>query len=455
LKQTKSVGLFFLICMTVCAGLSCDLNNGNGSDDSMLNAVSTGLLVEHAMARKEAEDIGSMSIAALAAESELPIISINTEDSAEITDKEIYVTATFAMTNADDDNVAERAIGIRLRGNTTIKYPKKPYRVKFDKKISLFGREANKSWVLLADYLDMSHVRNYSAFTLAAKLDGMDFAPLAVHVNLFLNGAFKGLYLLSDQVDEKEGRTNVEVDDLPEEEVPFLVELDGWARQEGTEGVDYFRIAHGKDGTYYTVKYPEPECRTNESQFAYIKNYITTVDSSLRAHGDYAEYVDMPSFIDFYLVQELMGQLDLNWSSVYMSRAAGGKLKMGPVWDFDRSAGGSILAFLYFSARSHTVWSSDGNWFEAVLDDPDFVDDLYNRWNGLSGIIDDHISEIAAYKDYIEEDAERDHLLWKRYWWSDNTLLTFDGQYQYVLDYLAMRKQWMTDTIAALYDAYY
>jgi hypothetical protein len=457
----KKVSGFGILCFmaAMIAFPACDADRSSDRVDSIAEATGMAALAD-AIDDRQADALRSITVEDLAAESELPVIVINTEGGAPITNREDYVHATFEMTNAGADNITLKNMtddGIRLRGNSTFLLPKKPYRIKFDKKISFFGRTANKSWVLLADYLDLSHIKNYTAYTLAAKLDGMDFAPLARHVNLFINGEFQGLYLFTDQVDEKEGRTNVEAEDeLPEEEVPFLVELDNNAPGEGDEGVDYFTITNGGVDRHYAVKYPEAEDRDSEEQFEYIENYVTSVDSAVRAHGDYGDEVDLDSFVDFYLVQELMGQIDVNWKSVYMSRAEGGILKIGPVWDFDWSAGGPITFFEEAGNEcGYTFWYSNGNWFAALLDDPDFVDDLYNRWTALSVTIDDHIDEIAAYRNSIGEDAKRDHALWKRYRRTRNPLLTFDGQYQYVLDYLGNRKQWMTDTIAALYDAYY
>ena len=226
------IGLIPVMLIVAAIFISCDTDPGTTDNEKAAAYLAADANAINATSKK----LQSMTPDELAAESELPIIIINTENQAPILNKTDYVTATFEMSNADANNIAEKAIGIRLRGNFTYILPKKPYRIKFDDKTSLFGRTKNKSWVLLADYYDLSHIKNYSAFALAAKLGGMSFAPLAVHVNLILNGKFQGLYLLSDQVDENKGRTNVKVDDLPEEEVPFLVEIDVWApaEQSGT-----------------------------------------------------------------------------------------------------------------------------------------------------------------------------------------------------------------------------
>lgn len=447
-RKTGHIIPFLLMVFLQGMFVSCD---GDGRSD-LESQVQAAIVADAIALETISNRIMHMSVDELAAESDLPIIIVNTENNAPILNKTDYVTATFRMTNADTDNTIELPIGIRLRGNHTSKLPKKPYRIKFDSKISLFGREQNKSWVLLADYCDLSHIKNYTAYTLAGKLGGMDFAPLARHVNLYLNGKLNGLYLLSDQVDENEGRTDVKVKSLPAVDVPFLVEIDIYAPSEGIEGVDYFKIGDKN----FAIKYPEAADRDNEAQFTYVETYVKNADTAIRSHSGYEDLIDIDSFIDFYLVQELMGQLEINGNSIYMSKAVDGKLKMGPVWDFDGSAGGWNHLFEdddYIG--NYTIWFSFDNWFFALLDDPEFVNNLYSRWMALSVTIDAHIAEIEAYKDTISNDAERDHKLWKRYPGTKNPLLTFDGHYQYVLTYLANRKEWMTSTISDLYDYYY
>lgn len=160
---------------------------------------------------------------------ELPVLEINTEDEKLPVDKVNYVNSSFKMYNTEDDDEyglevtmkqeygADNSVGIRLRGNSTMKYSKKPYRIKFDEKQSFFGSAKNKNWVLLADYLDPSLIKNYSALTLAKVFNNMPWNSFGTHVNLYLNGEYKGIYLLCDQLDEKSGRLDLETNDAYKE----------------------------------------------------------------------------------------------------------------------------------------------------------------------------------------------------------------------------------------------
>ncbi|KAA6323534.1 hypothetical protein EZS27_027038, partial [termite gut metagenome] len=119
----------------------------------------------------------------------LPVIRIDTKNNAEIRDKENYVTATFTLSDAASpkNDLKEKETGIRGRGNSTWGYPKKPYRLKFDKKVSIFGLGEAKSWVLLANYLDPTFIMNTVAFELGHRV-GLPYTNHAHHVEFFLNG---------------------------------------------------------------------------------------------------------------------------------------------------------------------------------------------------------------------------------------------------------------------------
>ncbi len=370
----------------------------------------------------------------------LPVIVINTLNAAPITDKENYVTCTVSVVNADEEYCfIDSSAGIRLRGNTTFYYPKKPYRIKFDTKTSLFGLDQNKSWVLLAMYQDFSNIKDYSAFAFADAIGTTAFVPNAIHVEVYLNGSYIGLYLLTDQVDENAGRTGVEADfDASATEVPFLVECDQHAPDEGIEDVDYFKIVNSDRTSYYAVKYPESDERYTQEQFDYIKNYIIKVNelcySSSVTRAEFEEYVDLSSFIDYYLIQELMGNGDVSWKSVFMSKSLDGKLVMGPLWDFDWAAGGPMSSG---GEVTKDTWYSDRNWFSNMLKKSWFKQAVADRWQEIIPTLNEVITGLGEYKTSITAAAERNAVLWD--FDTDDTLKGFSDYYDWVLQYYSER----------------
>lgn len=288
----------------------------------------------------------------------IPVIEINTAGS-DPQDKEIYKTCSFQLSNAQDPNHNIKlpikqnptdigGIGIRLRGNYSKKAPEKSYRIRFNEQTSLLGMEANRSWVLLADYYDQSNIRNYTAYTLASYFDNLDFTPTPNHVALIMNGEFKGLYLLCEQIDEENGRCDIEEDIFAlSGDYPFLVCIDSGNKSGLVKDRDYFEI----EGYYpVEIKYPDYDERPekNDPVFNYTKEYMTAVIESLKSgkavnvsFSDtplaFEDLVDVDSLVDYYLVNEIMFNCDSASKSIYAYKEAGGKLKFGPVWDFDWS----------------------------------------------------------------------------------------------------------------------
>lgn len=373
----------------------------------------------------------------------LPKIEITTENREKITSKENYVKCTVNLLYADEYAFEDAAAGIRGRGNDTWKYyPKKPYRIKFDEKMSVFGEAKNKSWVLLAMYNDFSLIKDRLAFTMADAVENDSFSPSYHYVELYLNGKYKGIYLLTDQVDENKGRTEVKGDFTEDTAtVPFLVELDARAPEEGVEGVDWFYVG----ARPYAIKYPEADERHTKEQFAYIKGYIEKVDSLCRTPGvtmaALSEYIDMESFMDYYLIQELMGQPEINWKSVYMSKAQGERLVMGPVWDFDWAAmGPSVGRNRNMYRGKYDGFRSVDNWFMALYEgSPEFRDALRLRFSEIKDELSVALRTVQTEKKEIVAAAKRDRLRWHWY----RIFVNFESYSDEVIEWCENRLKWM------------
>ena len=368
----------------------------------------------------------------------IPRLDITTEGGAEIVSKEDYVGCTVTLGGSD---ITEASAGIRGRGNTTWEFfPKKPYRIKFDEKTSLFGESKNKSWVLLALYNDFSLSKDRLAFTLADAIGTESFVPSYNYVELYLNGDYKGLYLLTDQVDENKGRTEVKDDDFLESgaaEVPFLVELDAYAPDEGVEDVDWFSVG----GRAYTVKYPEADERYSDAQMQYIKEYIERVEICANAHDLDAlcELVDIESFIDYYIISEVMGQPEINWKSVYMHKAVGERMKMGPLWDFDWAAMGPEMDSYKGDTRG---LRSVGNWFELMLSgSPEFCDMVNERFTEIEPKLKSAIQNADGELEALVPYFKKNHLKW--HWFRPFT--NPERRFNELTEWLGERIQWLGD----------
>lgn len=351
---------------------------------------------------------------------ELPIIEINTEDEKFPQDKENYVNCSFKISNTEngaydlekpmaDSPKADGGVGIRLRGNFTLFGLKKPFRIKFNEKTSLMGLEKNKSWVLLADWYDSSKIRNYAGLTLAGKMDNLEWTPTPHHVVVFINNEFHGLYLLTEQIDENAGRTNVK-QSVPSGfgEYPFLVEVTKPGDNQWNEiDIDI----DGLNGLFAEIKYPEAEDAEGEQDYKdalnYIDSYMKAMWQSLKTGHEtefmgetkqFEELIDVMSLVDYYLVNEIMSNGDVGWRSTYVCKRVGEKARFGPVWDFDIVSEVERL-------RGCAL-------FKAFLSNSTYFDLVCSRFNEVKDTINNLVGHLTEYKTKIEVVAKIDAKQW-------------------------------------------
>ncbi len=436
----KSIIAVFLVCLVAFSSFAGVLQSFNFAGPKMTKA-------------QFLKEVG--------ADFDLPIIEINTQNNQLPKTKEDYLNCSFSISNCKDESHNfsvsmkenyddEGCVGIRLRGNSTKLLKKQPFRIKFDEEQSLLGIEEkneNKSWVLLADYLDASYIKNYTAFTLSQKFDGLDFSPTPNHVALIINNEFKGLYLLCEQIDENSGRTNVKKDILFDAEYqelsakdkegainfdestdfPFLVEMDRNAHLEGTTGVDNFLV---KDFYPVEIKYPENDerCRTKDSDkvYDYINEYINAVFTTLKTGQavdvsfrsspvTFTDLVDIDSFVDYYLVNEIMHNSDNAWGSIYMHKTQDGKLKFGPVWDFDWSMSKTFGVEESLSeiecARELTLLKK-AKIYKYAMQNEQIYQAVQTRFDNKKQAIIDTVKHLGEYKATISKIAKLDAKMW-------------------------------------------
>ena len=299
-------------------------------------------------------------------------INITTENNEFPVDKENYVNGSLNITEQDENTVIKDSMDMRikLRGNSTLGAAKKPFRIKFDSKQSLFGLEKSKDWVLLANYYDKSNLRNYLAYLTANKMTNLGFQPSSIFVDVYFNGEYYGLFTLCEQMEVNPGRVDIE-DNISADGInSFLLEADERAKDEykGYQGYAYITSGGPRYGYYdFALKHPDaddyveayellqdPEASDEDKEEAnatvtqhlkdvvWLQDFLDNVSRAVYTRSNYEKYIDVPSFIDFYLVQEMFKNLDVGSTSQYYVIDQADevvKLKAGPVWDFDLSAG--------------------------------------------------------------------------------------------------------------------
>ena len=293
-----------------------------------------------------------------------PVISIDTNEGTSIDSKEEYVICTVDIDNTDTEFLLNGATAkIRGRGNSSWEYPKKSYKLKLDESTNLFDNGEARTWALIANYGDLSLLRNYLAYSVASIFDTQKYTTKTQFVDLYLNGEYLGVYLLCEQTEVHPNRINISENGTVD--TGYLVELD--SREDG-EG---FYL----NDKFYSIKSPDTDSRLfTEENREFIKSYLEQCMDAING-DDYSEIeslIDTKSFAQAYIVFELFNCVDVGYASFYMYKDAGGKLQCGPVWDFDRSLG--ITGHQHAAEDYATLWAKEQNpWFKGLLNHSEFA----------------------------------------------------------------------------------
>lgn len=256
----------------------------------------------------------------------LPTVSIHTLNNEIPYDKEHQIESQLIIISNDGTRLLSEPGTTRERGNGSRTFPKKPWRIKFDKKQSVLDAPAKaKKWTLLNNYSDKTLFRNLLAFELSRRL-GLPYTPYGTAVDVLMNGEYKGCYQLCDQVEINTNRVNI-TEMTPDDNQGsaltggYLIEVDAYANQE----VSWFKSGKGNP---VTIKSPdEDEITANQKQ--YITNFFNQMEKQ------WATYLDVNSFLRHFLVGELSGNTDTYWSVYMYKERDEDLLHVGPVWDFD------------------------------------------------------------------------------------------------------------------------
>lgn len=374
----------------------------------------------------------------------LPLVYVYTQDAAPILNKDDYVSGTLKIYPNEEAEVYAGAMGIRGRGNTTWTFPKKPYRIKLGSAASILGMPSDKDWVLLANYADKSLMRNSLVFYLGEKMD-LEYTPGTRYVDLVLNGAYQGNYVIGEHIKVDKDRVNIEEleEDDTEESVingGYFLELDDY--RDGT----YFELTSGLP---YVVKSPDD---IPELQLEYIRNYMQQTEDAIFSDdftdpdAGYAKFINTETFIEFYWVNELVKNIDArDVSSIFYYKDRDEKLNMGPLWDFDVAAGNASVN----SGDDPTgFYVREAHWFKRLFEDPEFRTAAEARWFTLR---DELLSNLPAVIDSfatkLDLSQKQNFYKWgilnEPIWPSTLVLGSYRNEVDYLRDWLLERIAWI------------
>ena len=337
-------------------------------------------------------------------DSGLPVVVINTENNAEILDKENWIPAQMKIDGFKQFDSYEGTTSIRGRGNSTWGYPKKPYALKLDTKSEILGMPSHKRWVLLANYMDRTLIRNYVAFEIAKRTE-LEWTPRGQFVEVVLNGDHLGNYFLCEQIKVDKNRVNItemKSSDLDEESITggYLIEMDTYYDEVNKFKSEIFDLP-------VMLKDPEEDVLQQE-QFDYIQNYFNNFEKLLTAYDfattrEYASYISEISFIDWWIVTELTFNAEASHpKSTYFYKERSDVLKAGPVWDFDWGT----------FTHSTTFCVKDAIWYSQLFKDPVFVRKVKERWEILKPKFEEVTELIENEIVHLGVSAQLDNEMW-------------------------------------------
>lgn len=333
----------------------------------------------------------------------IPIVSIETKNNQFILDKENWVDASIKIGNAEDEswNMEPTDMQIRGRGNTTWGCAKKPFAIKFDEKTKICGMPKHKRWVLIANYFDHSHLKNEMAFYLSRQL-GLDYTVRDKFVNLVLNGNYVGLYWLGEQIKVNSNRVDIDEDN------DYLIEMDTYFDEtwKFKSQIKKLPVQVKNDDTMNDAKLENLKEKINAIEGILYSPYFPYTDNTKTVYDDsFKNSVDVDSFAKFYLVNEIMGNVDLKLprSAYFTFENTQGLLKAGPVWDFDWSA----------SEWMNTLIVNDTIYFDALFKTREFNSKIKELLESDLVTEEKIKQEIKDLSEKLEKSALLDRLRWE------------------------------------------
>lgn len=290
---------------------------------------------------------------------------------------------------SDKPVVKKRAL-IRTRGSTSRKYDKKGYLIKFkehdlikNESVSLSGMSADNEWVLHGPFLDKTLIRNYLCYNLAGEI--MEYAPNVRFCEAYLNGEYIGVYLLVEKIDySKSGRIQLKKSDPDVPETSYIIKIDR-KNESDLKNISTFSkeallsTSSESNSGYMSIVYPTKTLTVEQRRYiiadiSKFEKAIYSFDYSDQKNG-YLKYIDVDSFVDYFLINELTMNFDADNLSRYIYKDLGGMFKMC-VWDFNS-------AFDYYKypfTNPQTFKLQTSIWYNYLFKDDEFVKKIIDRY---------------------------------------------------------------------------
>ena len=325
---------------------------------------------------------------------------------------------------------------IKIRGNNSGLWTPPPYKVKLEKKADLLGRGdvakyADKHWLLLREW---RQTLNIPIGLKMNELLGFAWTPACEHVNLLMNGEYRGVYLLTEQV-RRNPRCRIDVD----KQTGFVVERDiyWW-----NEPVSFETTMVNTFWQRFTFKYPD-EDEVTDAQIAAAQAAVNRMEAAI-ADGTYDECIDVRSFAAWHLGHDILGTYDCTGANQFYSKyddSSASLITMGPLWDFDTN---------FFQqdewSRFHV---SAANYLLPLLRSPGkaFAKAYVKLWQEYSPVLEERMT---AYLDSLEASPTGSGITLSRQRLHPNSYVSVHENVEQAREWFRSRRLWLDEHISEI-----
>ena len=378
---------------------------------------------------------------------QIPTVKIYTDRRAQIRSKDEWVGATFSFTDpscyfSPVKNYTGKG-RIKGRGNTTWNMPKKPWHIKLDEKVSIFGDWPNRDWVLLANYSDKSLLRNMTAMEIS-RICSMAWTPTMISVEVYLNNEYVGVYSFSEHKEVARHRVNIEP------AAPGVV-----------DGGYYMEVEANKDEPVYFVtgagaciNFHEPEY-PDEKQVGFVSQWFKDFEKALYDKDApkgkaWWDYFDISSLVNYYIIEEICRDPDGGiFKSTFITKEAGKPLEMYHVWDFDITLGNCNYTGNFANPKGWHM--RNARWYRQLFSYPEFRQAVKKQWRkvypGLKKVPDFIDRQYRMVNEASERNFQKWNILGRKVWPNEYAFESYIEEVMFLKEFYSKRIEWMDKQI--------
>lgn len=372
----------------------------------------------------------NLPIVILSIDGEVPDYKSFSSGMETVIDVEPYTTGTISVIQSGnhdnfllDQPVYSSNITIKKRGHTSYSYDKPQYLIKTmnadgtDNKTDILGMGEGDSWILNGSMADKSMIRNYLPYRIASEIGGNQMSPDSQFCEVLIKKdgkyEYRGIYLLMETVSR--GKSRIYIDQYKEKNIysSYIVRRDRFTNFDPM--LDTYGRLNGYSKEWIGLKYPSSSKVTEQTK-RFIENDFSKTEQVLYSEDEilfkiYDKYINVDSFVDYFLINEYFGNYDAGEHSTYMYKNSGDLLNIGPVWDFDQAMNN------YFAEEmdASTMAFQTKPFFERLTKDKRFLESLKDRYSKLqrNELSEEHVfSVIDETTAYLKSARTREWYRW-------------------------------------------